>query len=269
MSGPGKSIQKGEEMSNADKNVIVTGAAGGMGAAVVRQLAARGVNVVAVDRVGDRLDRLKDELSGAPGKVEPVAADVGSEEDVQGFVKLAVDRFGGLDGIFNIAAILGEFAPIALSSNSGFDEVIRINLKSAWLGMKYAIPELIARGGGAIVNTGSYLAWHGCELLGPYNASKHALVGLTKTAAIEYGPHNIRVNIICPGSMDTPMNDDTAAGFNPQDRQAGHRMLAANTVTGRVSKPEEVAAVGVFLLLDAPIQMTGAIVPVDGGYSAK
>ena len=147
--------------------------------------------------------------------------------------------------------------------------MIRINTKSVWLGMKYAIPELIARGGGAIVNTGSYLAWHGCELLGPYNASKHALVGLTKTAAIEYGPHNIRVNIICPGSMDTPMNDDTAAGFNPKDPQAGHKQLAANTVTGRVSMPEEVATVGVFLLLDAPIQMTGTIVPVDGGYSAK
>jgi len=256
-------------MSSMEKNVIVTGAARGLGAAAVRQLAGRGVNVVAVDRLADGLNRLRDELSDAPGKVIPATADVGSEEDVQGFVNVAVDRFGGLDGIFNIAAILGEFAPIAESTNAGFDEVIRVNLKSAWLGMKYSIPHLIARGGGAIVNTGSYLAWHGCELLGPYNASKHALVGLTKTAAIEYGPHNIRVNILCPGSMDTPMNDDTAAGFNPKDVQAAHRMLAANTVTGRVSKPEEVAAVGVFLLLDAPIQMTGALVPVDGGYSAK
>jgi NAD(P)-dependent dehydrogenase (short-subunit alcohol dehydrogenase family) len=256
-------------MAESKRNVVVTGAAGGMGAAVVRLLAARGVNTVAVDRSGKRLDQLKAELSGATGIVDPVVADVGSARDVQAFVKRAVDRFGGLDGIFNIAAILGEFAPIADSSDDGYDEVMRVNTKSAWLGMKYAIPELIARGGGAIVNTGSYLAWHGCELLGPYNASKHALVGLTKTAALEYGRHNIRVNIICPGSMDTPMNDDTAAGFSPNDRDAGLRMLAANTVTGRVSKPEEVAAVGVFLLLDAPIQMTGTIVPVDGGYSAK
>jgi NAD(P)-dependent dehydrogenase (short-subunit alcohol dehydrogenase family) len=256
-------------MAQPTKNVIVTGASGGMGAAVVRLLAARGVNVVAVDRDRDKLDRLQKELDGAPGAMEPVVADVGSAPAVEGFVKLAVDRFGGLDGIFNIAAILGEFAPIADSSNDGFDEVIRVNLKSAWLGMKYAIPALIARGGGAIVNTGSYLAWHGCELLGPYNASKHALVGLTKTAAIEYGRHNIRVNIICPGSMDTPMNIDTADGFHPEDREVGLRILAANTVTGRVSDPKEVAAVGVFLLLDAPIQMTGTLVPVDGGYSAK
>ena len=93
--------------------------------------------------------------------------------------------------------------------------------------MKYSIPALIARGGGAIVNTGSYLAWHGCELLGPYNASKHALVGLTKTAALEYGRYNIRVNILCPGSMNTPMNIDTAAGFNPQDPEGGLKALAA------------------------------------------
>jgi NAD(P)-dependent dehydrogenase (short-subunit alcohol dehydrogenase family) len=256
-------------MAEPTKNVIVTGAAGGMGTAVVRQLAARGVNVVAVDCISDKLNRLKEDLAGTPGAVDAVVADVGSAEDVQGFVRRAVDRFGGLDGIFNIAAILGEFAPIAESTNEGFDEVIRVNTKSVWLGMKYAIPELIARGGGAIVNTGSYLAWHGCELLGPYNASKHALVALTKTAAIEYGRYNIRVNIICPGSMDTPMNDDTAAGFNPNDPEAALRALAANTVTGRVSDPEEVATVGVFLLLDAPIQMTGALVPVDGGYSAK
>jgi NAD(P)-dependent dehydrogenase (short-subunit alcohol dehydrogenase family) len=256
-------------MAQERKNVIVTGAARGMGAAVVRRLAARGVNVVAVDRLAGQLDELKKELKAAPGEVDPVVADVGSAPDVQGFVNHAVDRFGGLDGIFNIAAILGEFAPIADSSNDGFDEVMRVNTKSVWLGMKYAIPALIARGGGAIVNTGSYLAWHGCELLGPYNASKHALVGLTKTAALEYGRYNIRVNIICPGSMNTPMNIDTVAGFYPQDPEGGLKALAAPMVTGRVSEPEEVAAVGVFLLLDAPIQMTGTLIPVDGGYSAR
>ncbi|MBV8564398.1 MAG: SDR family oxidoreductase [Methylobacteriaceae bacterium] len=256
-------------MPQQTQSVIVTGAAGGMGAAVVRQLAARGVNVVAVDVVADKLDRLKRELKEAPGEVDPVVADVGSAREVEAFVARAVQRFGGLDGIFNIAAILGEFKPIADSSNDGFDEVMRINTKSVWLGMKYAIPALIKRGGGAIVNTGSYLAWHGCELLGPYNASKHALVALTKTAALECGRYNIRVNIICPGSMNTPMNDATADGFNPGDRAAGLKALAANTVTGRVTDPEEVATVGVFLLLDAPIQMTGALVPVDGGYSAK
>lgn len=172
----------------------------------------------------------------------------------------------GLDGIFSIAAILGEFRPIAESSNDAFDEVLRVNTNSAWLGMKFAIPALIVRGGGAVVNTGSYLTWRGGELFGPYDASKHPRVGLTKTAMLEYGRYNIRVNIICPGSMDAPMNIDTAAGFSPNDREAGLRALAANAVTGRVMDPAEIAAVGVFPLLDAPIQMTGTLVPVDGGY---
>lgn len=255
-------------MSQPSKNVVVTGAAGGMGAEVVRLLAARGVNMVAVDRVRDKLEALRGELADQPGKIDPVVADVGSAKDVEAFVQRAVDRFGGLDGIFNIAAVLGEFKPIAESSNDGFDEVIRVNTKSAWLGMKYAIPHLIARGGGAIVNTGSYLSHHGCELLGPYNASKHALVGLTKTAAAEYGRHNIRVNIVCPGSMDTPMNDDTVAGFNPENPAAAQRQLEEGAPTGRISRPKEVAIVGVFLLLDAPLQMTGTLVPVDGGRSA-
>ena len=249
-------------------NVIVTGAAGGMGAAAVRLLAARGVNVLAVDRSADGLEKLTEELKSSEAEVVAHPADVGSAEEVKGFCDEAAERFGGLDGIFNIAAILGEFAPIVESSNEGFDEVMRVNCKSVWYGMKYAIPHLIARGGGAIVNTGSYLAWHGCELLGPYNAAKHALVGLTKTAAIEYAKLNIRVNIICPGSMDTQMNVDTAAGFNPADPEEALRQLAAGTLTGRVTTPEEAAAVGVFLLLDAPIQMTGTLVPVDGGRSA-
>lgn len=240
-----------------------------MGSATVRLLIGRGANVVAVDRDPEALDELVTSLKGGPGEVIARVADVGDPDDVEAYVGEAADRWDGLDGIFNIAAILGEFAPVAESTNEGFEEVLRINLKSVWYGMKYAIPHLIARGGGAIVNTGSYLAWHGCDLLGPYNASKHALVGLTKTAAIEYGKHNIRVNIICPGSMDTKMNLDTAAGFHPEDPAEGLRQLAGNTVTGRVTDPGEAAAVGVFLLLDAPLQMTGAIVPVDGGYSAK
>jgi NAD(P)-dependent dehydrogenase (short-subunit alcohol dehydrogenase family) len=249
--------------------VVVTGAGGGMGSAAVRLLAERGANVFAIDRDDDSLGRLEPAVKDGPGEVVTRTADAGDPGHVEEFVAEAARRWGGLDGIFNIAAILGEFAPIAEASNEGFDEVLRVNLKSVWYGMKYAIPHLIARGGGSIVNTGSYLSWHGCELLGPYNAAKHAIVGLTKTAAIEYGKSNIRVNVLCPGSMDTPMNDDTAAGFNPDNPREGLRQLAANTVTGRVARPDEAAAVGIFLLLDAPIQMTGTVVPVDGGYSAR
>ncbi|MGH3626289.1 MAG: SDR family NAD(P)-dependent oxidoreductase [Sciscionella sp.] len=251
------------------KNIVVTGAGGGLGSAAVRELSARGVNVIAVDRDEHLLEQVVADCKGSPGEVVLRGADVGNAEEVEAFINEGAARWDGLDGLFNIAAILGEFRPIAEARNTNFEEVLRVNLMSVWYGMKYAIPHLVARGGGSIVNTGSYLAWHGCELLGPYNAAKHAIVGLTKTAAIECGPNNIRVNVLCPGSMDTKMNDDTAAGFNPGDPHEGLRMLAANTVTGRVTKPEEVAAVGIFLLLDAPMQMTGTLVPVDGGFSAK
>ena len=251
------------------KNVVVTGAGGGMGSATVRLLAERGANVLAVDRDADALERLAETVTAGPGEVVVRVADVGDAKAVEAFVAEPAHRWDGLDGIFNIAAILGEFAPIADATNEGFDEVLRVNLKSVWYGMKYAIPHLIAQGGGSIVNTGSYLAWHGCELLGPYNAAKHAIVGLTKTAAIEYGKYNIRVNVICPGSMDTSMNDDTAVGFHPDNPGEGLRQLAATAVTGRLTRPEEAGAIGVFLLLDAPVQMTGTLVPVDGGYSAR
>lgn len=256
-------------MGQSTKNVIVTGAAGGMGAAVVRKLVARSVNVVAVDRNPENLARLKKEFDGPGGAVETVVADVGSAPDVEGFVKHAVTQFGGLDGLFNIAGILGKFVPIADASNDDYDEVMRVNAKSVWLGMKYAIPALIARGGGAIVNTGSYLSWHGGELLGPYIASKHALVGLTKTAALENARHKIRVHLLCPGSIDTQMNIDTADGISPNDRNSGLRMLETFTATGKVADPIDVATVGVFLLLDAPLQMTGTLIPIDGGGAAR
>jgi NAD(P)-dependent dehydrogenase (short-subunit alcohol dehydrogenase family) len=250
-------------------NLVVTGAGGGVGGAAVRLLASRGVNVLAVDWDDGRLEGLMEGLPRGSSGVVGRRADVGNAEHVRAFLDEAVERWGGLDGLFNVAGVTGEFAPIAESSNEGFDEVLRINLKSVWYGMKYALPHLVRRGGGAIVNTGSYLAWHGCELLGPYNASKHALVGLTKTAAIEYAKQNIRVNVLCPGSIDTRMNRDSAAGFRPDNPEEGLAQLANNAATGRPARADEVAAVGVFLLLDAPVQMTGALVPVDGGYSAK
>jgi NAD(P)-dependent dehydrogenase (short-subunit alcohol dehydrogenase family) len=250
-------------------NVVVTGAAGGMGSATVRLLAERGANVLAVDRDSSMLDGLMEEMKGRFPGVVAHTADVGDADEVSSLFDEVVERWGGLDGLFNIAAILGEFKLIAESSDEGFDEVLRVNLKSAWYTMRCALPHLVRRGGGAIVNTGSYLAWHGCELLGPYNVSKHALVGLTKTAAVEYGRYNIRVNILCPGSIETRMHLDTAAGFSPEDPEAGRRELERNAATGRTARPEEIAAVGVFLLLDAPVQLTGALIPVDGGYSAK
>lgn len=247
---------------------IVTGAAGGMGSAAVELLLKRGANVLAVDRDRGQLEVLEEKWEPLEGNVETVAADVSVAQDVESYVARAVRRWGGLGGIFNIAAILGEFARVADGSEENYERVMAVNAKSVWLGMKYAIPALLDVGGGAIVNTGSHLSWHGGEKLGAYTAAKHAIIGLTKTAAIEYGRHNIRVNAVCPASMDTKMGEDTEAGYNPADPAAARRMFIEASPNGRIGLPDEPAAVGVWLLLDAPSHVNGIVLPVDGGRGA-
>lgn len=253
---------------DSDRAYIVTGAAGGMGSAAVELMLARGAHVLAVDNDSGLLAEAAQKWVSPGGQVESVVADVSSAADVAGFVSRAVARWGGLSGIFNIAAILGEFADVGDATEENYDRVMAVNAKSVWLGMKYALPALLAGGGGTIVNTGSHLAWHGGEKLGAYTASKHAIIGLTKTVAIEYGRRNIRANVVAPASMITQMGADTEAGYNPEDPSAARRMFAESSPNGRIGSPEEPAAVGVWLLLDAPAHVNGMVVPVDGGRGA-
>jgi NAD(P)-dependent dehydrogenase (short-subunit alcohol dehydrogenase family) len=256
--------------ANGTKSVIVTGAGGGVGSAAVRQLAARGVNVLAVDWKPEGLDQLRDELEGGAGELATATADVGSADDVQRYVEHAVERFGGIDGVFNIAGIgTREYKPLAEVSNETYDEVMRVNARSAWLGMKYTLPHLVARGGGSIVNTGSHLAWHAAPTFSAYVASKHAVVGMTKAVALEYGKHNVRANILCPSAMDTAMGQEAAEGIDPNDPSVGWQIMIDQSANGRVGRADETAAVGVWLLLDAPEHVSGIIVPVDGAQSAK
>jgi NAD(P)-dependent dehydrogenase (short-subunit alcohol dehydrogenase family) len=248
---------------------IVTGAGGGVGAAAVRQLIERGANVLAVDWKPDGLAAVRDEL-GAPDSLETVAADVADVDDVQGYVARTLERFGGLDGVFNIAGIgTTEYKPLADVSNDTYDEVMRVNAKSAWLGMKYTLPHLVSRGGGAIVNTGSHLAWHAAPTFSAYCASKHAVVGMTRAVALEYGMQNVRANILCPSAMSTAMGQEAAEGIDPGNPQHGWQIMIDQAANGRVGRPEETAAVGVWLLLDAPEHVSGMIFPVDGAQAAK
>ncbi|HZQ02908.1 MAG TPA: SDR family oxidoreductase [Gaiellaceae bacterium] len=249
---------------SATRAYIVTGAGGGMGSAAVRQLVERGANVLAVDWKPEGLEPLR-ELG-----VETAIADVADSDDVQAFVAQAVERFGGLDGIFAIAGIgTTEYKPLADVSNETYDEVMRVNAKSVWLGMKYTLPHLVARGGGAIVNTGSHLAWHAAPTFSAYCASKHAVVGMTKAVALEYGLQNVRANILCPSAMSTAMGQEAAEGIDPANPQHGWQIMIDQSANGRVGRPEEAAAVGVWLLLDAPEHVSGMIFPVDGAQAAK
>jgi len=253
------------------KSYIVTGAGGGVGAAAVRQLFERGVDVLAVDWKPDGLERLRSELpADAYVDFDTVVADVGSASDVEELVSHAVSRWGGIDGIFNIAGIgTTEYKPLADVSTETYDEVMRVNARSVWLTMKYTLPHLVERGGGSIVNTGSHLAWHAAPTFSAYCASKHAVVGMTKAVALEYGQHNVRANILCPSAMDTAMGHEAAEGIAPDDPQVGWQIMIDQSANGRVGHAEETANVGVWLLLDAPEHVSGIIVPVDGAQSAK
>jgi len=248
---------------------IVTGAAGGVGAAAVRQLAARGADVMAVDIDASGLERTLEGASSGSGEVVTRVADVGDEDAVQAYVEDAVRRWNSLAGVFNIAGIEGQFEFTGGGSTGNFDNVMRVNAKSVFLNMKYVLPELVKNGGGAVVNVGSHLASHGAATLGAYCASKHAVLGLTRAAALEYATDQVRVNAVCPSSVETAMAQRVSEAINPDDPVAGKQVLIDQSPNERLATADEVAAVGVWFLLDAPPHINGIIVPVDGGQAAR
>lgn len=242
--------------------VIVTGAAGGLGGATVEALASSGADVLAVDLDVAGLERL------GRDRVVPHAADVSDPAAVEGVVLAAVERFGSLDAIFNNAAVEGLIAPIGEYPVEEFDRVMRINVRSVWLGMKYALPVLERGGGGAILNTASTGGLIGWPEISPYVGSKHAVVGITRAVALETAGKGIRVNCLCPGPMDTRMIWSIGEAMAPGDRAEQQRLLEATIPLGRLGRPEEVAALATFLLLDCPEYLTGAVLPVDGAQTA-
>jgi NAD(P)-dependent dehydrogenase (short-subunit alcohol dehydrogenase family) len=249
-----------------ERVVIVTGAAGGLGSATVARLSKRGVRVLAVDRNADGLETVAASADG--GEVVAHAADVTSDADVRGAVAAALDRWGRLDAIFNNAAIQGSVGPFLSYSDEELWEIMRVNLYAAWLGMKAALPVFIENGGGVIVNTGSSLAFRGWKNVPAYVASKHAVAGLTRSIAIEYGEHNVRATLLCPSSMDTQMLYEVAKDVGAGDADAGYATLNGLSPNGHIAPPGDVAEVAVWLLLDAPPHLSGVTLPVDGAENA-
>ncbi len=247
--------------------VIVTGAAGGLGAASVRALAERGANVLAVDLDEAGLERA---VAGAGGPGDAVAwtADVTDEAAVEAYVRAAVERFGGLDAVFLNAAIEGPIAEVQDVATEDYERVMRVNVRSVFLGMKIAVPVLRAGGGGAVLNTASTGGMMGWPGLSPYVASKHAVVGMTRAVALENATHRVRVNVLCPGPMDTRMIWSIGEAMAPGDRPEQRRQLEATIPIARLGRPEEVAGFAAWLLLDAPGYLTGAVLPIDGAQTA-
>lgn len=234
----------------AGKVAVITGAASGIGRAAARVFVEQGARVVAGDR-NPKVEALAD-----PKVVVPVVADVSRREGALALVQAAESAFGGLDILFNNAGIERQ-ATVVDTTEEVWHEILDGNLKSVFLCCKYAIPAMLRRGGGAIVNNASINGIRGNTTLAAYQASKGGVVALTYSIAIDYAPHGIRCNAVCPGTIDTPM-----AGTRTPEALAA--MIAKHPL-GRMGKPEEVAWVACFLASDRASFLTGLAVPVAGG----
>lgn len=246
------------------KVALVTGAGSGIGRTTAKAFAAAGASVVLADVDDAALDIAVKEIEAAGGTARAVHCDVTRAADVAAAVAAAVDTFGGLDAAFNNAGIEGEVAGMADLDEDVFDRVQAINVKGVWLSIKYEIPAMIARGGGAIVNASSVMGLRGAAGGTAYCASKHAVAALTKVAALDYAEAGIRVNATAPGMIETSMMERTAANMNVPAETFGQMHPV-----GRTGQPTEVADAVLWLCSDAAAFLTGVVLPVDGGYTAR
>lgn len=248
-------------MDFRDRVVVITGAASGIGKACVREFTARNAAVAMVDRKPINEQALAGDRQHG-GRVEYFQADVSSRPAVEKVVSDIVACLGGIDVLVNNAGIQ-RYATVATASEEEWDEVMNVNLKSAFLMAKYCIPEMLRRGGGSIVITGSVQSLTAQRNSVHYVVSKHGLLGLTRSIALDYGKQNIRANCVLPGAIDTPMLHWAASlGPNPQAVLEAADKLH---MRGKMGRPEEVANVIVFLASDLSSFVTGAGVAVDGG----
>ena len=222
------------------KVAVITGAAGGIGSAAARRFAADGARVVLVDLDEAQLRGVAEAVAREGGEAHAVAADVTRASEVERYVQEAQSRFGGIDCFFNNAGIEGFIGSMLEYPEETFDRVLAVNTKGVWLGMRAVIPAMRARSGGAIVNTASTAGLSGSPMLSAYSASKHAVIGLTRSAALEFAGDGIRVNAVCPSPIETRMMRSLERGIDAGSPEAVKQRLAAANPMGRYGEPEEV-----------------------------
>jgi NAD(P)-dependent dehydrogenase (short-subunit alcohol dehydrogenase family) len=251
-------------MENGFKNkvALVTGGSFGIGRATALAFARKGAKVVIADWIEN--EETMNLIENISGNAIFVKCDVSKSDDVKALIEKTIATFGGLDFAFNNAGIEGVSAQTQDCTEENWDKTITVNLKGIWLCMKYEIPEMLKKGKGAIVNCSSVAGIIGFQGFPAYVASKHGVIGLSKTAALEYAKLGIRVNVVCPGVIQTPMID----------RLTGKKKETIEQFTdleplGRFGEPEEIANTTVWLCSDEASFVTGLAMPVDGGFVAQ
>ena len=245
------------------KVALVTGGGSGIGRATALAFAREGAQVVIGDRNTRRGEETVSLIRNAGGTASFRRTDVLVAADIEALVEHAISEYGGLDLAFNNAGIEGDVRPLVEQTEANYDTLMDINVKGVWLSMKYEIPRMLERGGGAIVNSSSVAGVIGFPGLGIYIASKHAVIGLTKTAALEYSAQGIRVNAVNPALIDTEMVDRLAAGLNMKKDD-----LSTLHPIGRIGQVDEVADAVLWLCSGRASFVTGHSLVVDGGFTA-
>lgn len=246
-----------------DKVVLVTGGGGDIGRATALAFAKAGALVTVTDISREAGQAAVAQITANGGKAAFIHADVGRAADVKALVEQVVAVHGRLDCAFNNAGIEEEHMRLADCTEDTFDRIMNVNVKGVWLCMKHQLAQMHAQGSGAIVNTASVAGLVGAPKMAAYSASKHAVVGLTKSAAVEYGRKGVRVNAVCPGIIRTQMYERALQA----DPQVEKFAVAAHPI-GRLGRAEEVAAVVLWLCSDAASFVTGHAHTVDGGLTA-
>jgi NAD(P)-dependent dehydrogenase (short-subunit alcohol dehydrogenase family) len=250
------------------KVAVVTGAAGVIGAATIRLLAERGARIVAVDRKQQDLQTAIKDLP-ASAQAFAMSADVTDESEVAEYVRATVDKFGTIDVFYNNAGIEGDIAPITRYSLATFRKVIDVNVVGVFLGMKHVLPVMLKQNKGSIVNTASIAGVIGSPDIAVYSASKHAVIGLTKSAALECTATGVRVNCVCPGLIDSRMLSAIVEGRNPGNAPVPLEKIVDRTPARRLGHASEVASIVAFLASDEASYVSGSAYTVDGGRTAS